>query len=152
MQLRGDGQLVTRANGLRIAVDTCTSRFQMREGSAVCRTGATKVLASAPLSDVATRTSSSSWRLNDIVHGDPRFLLVTLSLPADAELAGSVDGLSGTFAIGLYAAGDDAPDSLTHAPLAETGLNLIGPVLMALGALGLGLVVRSRRRTEVTDA
>jgi hypothetical protein len=72
---------------------------------------------------------------------------VTLSMPPDAAAPGSIAGLAGNFAVGLYAAGDDVAAPAAQRPvLADTGLNLVGPVLIAFGALGIGLVMRRMRR------
>jgi hypothetical protein len=148
MQLRGGGPLVERASGLNVAVESCPQEFVGMSPHLSCATGAHSVLDAAPLASVATSTSSSSWTLQDIVRGDARFLLVTLSMPADAAASGSIAGSPGSFGIGLYAAGDEqVPGSADQPPLAETGLDLAGPLLIALGTLGLGLVIRARRRS-----
>jgi hypothetical protein len=79
-------------------------------------------------------------------------MLVTLSMPRDADASGSISGLGGSFGVGLYAAGDDAAAPIAREGLADTGLNLAGPALAALGILGLGLAIRAHRRApDATD-
>jgi len=153
MQLRGSGPLVDRAAGLNIAVASCPRAFEGEAPHLSCAAGGETVLAAAPLASVATSTSSSSWVLENIRREQARFLLVTLSMPPDAAQSGSIAGLAGNFGVGLYAAGDNVAAPAAQGPvLANTGLSLAGPALIALGALGVGLVMRRMRREPEPSA
>jgi hypothetical protein len=153
MQLRGSGPLVERAAGLKIAVASCPRAFEGQAPHLSCAVGGESILAAAPLASVATSTSSSSWLLEDIRREQARFLLVTLSMPPDTGASDSIVGLAGNFAVGLYAAGDDvAAPAAQRSVLADTGLSLAGPLLIALGTLGIGLVMRRMRREHVPHA
>jgi hypothetical protein len=153
MQLRGSGPLVERAAGLNIAVESCPRAFEGDAHHLSCAAGGETVLATTPLASVATSTSSSSWVLHDILRERAHHMLVTLSMPRDADASGSISGLGGSFGVGLYAAGDDAAAPIARRQgLADTGLNLAGPALAALGILGLGLAIRAHRRApDATD-
>lgn len=154
LQLRGWGELVEHADGLTVGVDACTVPFVGEAAVAGCPTEAVSVVETVRLGSIATDAASTTWPLADLSREAPRYLRVTLGVPAGAANDGSLQGLSGNFAVGLYAAGD-SPDVAPVPPgpaasnqLAEAGINVLAAVLVAGGSVLMGATTRRRVRTS----
>lgn len=159
LQLSGSGPLL--AQDLRIAVDQC----QLDPADAACTGPRSSVLA-MPLEQAV---GARQWRLIDVDLTHHAGLFVTLSIPETAAVEGHTD-----VGLGLTAAGDtprpvadrtvpassapfhqpetgpgeDPQPVASPPPLAFTGLDLLGPALLAVGMIGAGTGLRyaGRRR------
>lgn len=158
IQFERDGDLVGRPDGLWIQVRACDTEWANFPTSPVCPSAATVV---APLPAMSSSLGATgpvtpttpSFLVGDLWHSVGKYILITLSLPdtAQARADSSLMGLTATIGVGLTASGGNAPPVPSNpAGLASTGSDILGTVLVALGALGFGLLLRSRRGMRIT--
>ena len=155
IQFERAGDLVGSPDGLWLQVRACNTEWSNFPTSPTCPS-ATTVLAPTPASSSsfgaagAAGPSTPSFGAGQLWQGVGKFLLVTMSLPdtAEARADSSLMGLTATVGVGLTVLGDQvAPPASSHpAGLASTGSDALGTVLVALGAVGLGVLFRLRRR------
>jgi hypothetical protein len=169
LELRKDGALVTRPDGLGITITACDNEWQHMTSSPTCA-APHPVLAAGPADTMSGQVFT--------IHGErddgQTYLLVELSLPDTAAARSDPDlmGLSATVGLGITAA--DSPTAVTATPtpsapattpaavpmpgpttiqggsdraaLAFTGSDVLGPALLALALLLAGVASRLRRR------
>jgi hypothetical protein len=161
IQFEREGNLVDRPDGLWIQVRACETEWTNFPSSPQCASAETVLAPTAAnspsLGHPGTADSSTpSYSAGALRHGVGKYLLVTLSLPdtPQARADSSLMGLTATVGIGLTVLGDqEDPGTRSHpAGLADTGADALGTVLIALGAVGLGVVFRSRRGRRTTTA
>lgn len=164
LRLSADGDLVHRHDGLTAHVETCASTSPPLDAGTppACADGWQTVVATAPLTAVATTTDDRTWELPVLTPTTSVVLRVHLGLPATA---GDVEGRSGEVGVGLYASGEDAvgdagarngrpggASGVAADPLATTGASPLGPALLAVALVALGIaVLRTGRRPEVAS-
>jgi hypothetical protein len=146
------GALVARPDGLQLQVRACASEWLDVPAAPTCPTAATVLPPTAASSSALgalgpVDASSPVFPLGELVHGAPRYLLVTMSIPdtPEARADESLMGLTAHLGLDFTAAGESA-DPPGSPRLAYTGVDALGTVLLALGTLGVGLLLRSRVR------
>lgn len=154
LRVFGAGPLIEHPrHGLLITVDGCDGTLDAdapRARPACTGSEFVPIIAEQPLaaisSDPASNEGDDVWALPDIVRGQERSFVVTLSLPAAGADDKTLMGLRGQIGVGLYAAGDAAqpgPDD----PLPPTGAAVpLALLLLGGGAAALGLVLARMRR------
>lgn len=150
MQFARNGELVDRPDGLWIEGKGCSVEWTM-SAPPTCSGTMTNAMPGKPASD-ASYDSSPVMDMGTITSAQDRFLLVTLSIPDSPEARAdeTLMGLSATVGFGFTASGDEVVTPPTPpSSLAKTGADILAIALMALGAVGLGLVVRSARRARL---
>lgn len=120
LRLAGSGDLVHHPRGLEVSVRSCTGPFTSRAPHAGCTGTETEVVPLSRLADVSTDPDTAasargpagdrSWQLADVTADSPRYLMVTLGLPQSASRDRGLQGRTGDFGVGLYAAGEQPPD------------------------------------------
>lgn len=149
LELRSDGSLVNTGEML-VSVTACTSDFDTSDVNPRCTGDATTVLAETPLSAVAHADHGEIFSLARLHAGTPRYLLVTLSIPAAADAA-NMSGSSMRVGVGLHASGDSATVNPDRPPaLAATGTDLLILLLLAVGLIGLiaGIMLLRKARAR----
>ena len=149
LTLRAAGALVEDPMGLRIAISQCSQAFAGLTGDPTCAAPAELLLPTTRVAEVASPTTGDLWQLEPLLVDQSRYFLVTISTPQEAADLG-LEGLAGELGFGFTASGD-SPDE----ELPATGADPLGPLLLALGLLLLGVVQVAAGRTrvrEVTDA
>lgn len=167
LELRSGGSLVD-PGGLTASVVSCDRDFAPggagSEDPPRCDGQARTELPPTPLAQISTMESGDTYSLADLDREQPRHLLVTLALPAQADAVGGDD--RAVVGLGLHAAGDretpDPPDPRSpdatpetpqqRGPLAMTGGDLSALALLAAGLLGLGALALMRRRASAPPA
>ncbi|HEX4442058.1 MAG TPA: hypothetical protein VHZ81_00665 [Galbitalea sp.] len=156
-----NGDLITNPRGLRVEVDRCDQVWTNVSTTPVCGSGEANVIGPVAASAVSEATI---FDLAGLTNVHDKFLLVTLSIPdsAAAEADTSLMGITGNIGFGLTASGDTptSPGSPSSpgspgspgGPLAFTGVDILGLVLLALGALGLGVVLMGARKIRFANA
>jgi hypothetical protein len=112
-------------------------------GAPVCAAGRTTLLSADAADDFAV--ASPTWSLGEIATTQTVFMLVRLALPSSTPAA-TVSGRSASFGFGLFAEGDTVLSEVSSPSLAFTGVDALSLALVAVGAIGTGLVVSRRRR------
>jgi hypothetical protein len=154
------GELTVRVTARQpLAEDAAALRFELAScpeawvlppspvGSATCDGGAGQV--EIPEASFATTDSARSWSLGEIVPGEPRYFLVTLSLPLSTP--GALADEPAEVSFGFAAAHEEtAPTRPAASRLAETGGRYLGPALLGLGLL-LGGFALARLRLEASS-
>jgi hypothetical protein len=130
VQVRAAQPLAEDAAALRFELASCPERWALGAGTASCAGGAATV--EIPEAPFATTDTSRSWSLGDIVPGEPRFFLVTLSLPLSTP--GSLADEPAQVSFGFAAEDADVASAATTR-LADTGGRYLGPALLAAGLL-----------------
>jgi hypothetical protein len=166
MQFARNGELITHPNGLQVQVDRCDQAWTNVTTTPTCASGSTNVFGPAAASAVS---ESSVFDLGGLTNVHDKYLMVTLSIPDSpaAESDTTLMGLTATVGFGLTATGADptspgspsdptdpgSPSSPTSpGGLAFTGVDIGGLLLLALGALGLGLLLTSARKFRFANA
>jgi len=151
LELRSSGSMVAEG-GLTVAVSSCSSRF-VSSGSAgdppVCSGRKRTVLPERSLREVSGEHSGTRYELARLHQGSPRYLLVTLGVPAAAERAALANS-SARVGVGLFAQGEQravGPDGDDRS-LRPTGADAVAPVLLALGLAGIALGWTLMRRAR----
>ncbi|MGO1543403.1 MAG: hypothetical protein ACTHXA_03590 [Gulosibacter sp.] len=161
LEMHAEGEFITDL-GLTAAVSACSVPFKGDAGATVAPTctGAESVIVpTTAVSQIAGPDAGEIFTLADLHAGDPRNLRVSLALPAEADPAIAADA-EGVISIGLHASGEDdhrtAPGASSvpgaeseglGGDLARTGGDLFALAILALGLIGLGVSVRSWRRS-----
>jgi hypothetical protein len=170
LQFERGGDLVTNPRGLQVQVDRCDQAWTNVTTTPTCGSGEANVFGPAAASSISETTV---YDLDGLTNVHDKYLMVTLSIPDSpaAEADSSLMGLSATMGFGLTATGPDpvssgSPSTPTSPPtdpgtptssgspssLAFTGVDVAGLLLLALGALGLGLVVTMTRKARNANA
>ncbi len=194
LRLMGSGDLVDHTDGIRISVRSCTEPFATTKPEATCPGEEVRLVETTRLADVGDPlgqghdggtlgsgadagdpgAASGTWTLADLDSGSPRYVMVTMGLPAEASWDDSLQGLTGDVGVGLYTSGTAAgPDSGTDAdpapapgtdPDADSGADgipgaqtpmprtgTVGLLFLAVAAglvlVGVALAARARRRS-----
>ncbi|PSL37658.1 hypothetical protein CLV49_1265 [Labedella gwakjiensis] len=153
LEVRKDGELVERPDGLVMTIERCDTAWTGVPDAPQCAAGRAAVASATPDDDYTT--SSPVFDL-DGVDADGTHLLVALSLVAEDSGDETLMGLEGDMGLGLTAAAVDPvtpeepgrPSPPPGGGLAVTGVDPLGLILAAFGAVGLGaalLVSRARR-------
>ncbi len=163
LQFARSGALVTHVNGLQVQVDRCDQAWTTVTTSPACGTGGTNVFGPAAANSIAETTI---YDLAGLTNTQNKYLLVTLSIPDSpaAEADTTLMGITATVGIGLTVTGPDpvssgnpsdpTPPGTPGSPgnLAFTGVDIGGLLLLALGALILGLVITGARKVRNANA
>lgn len=148
LEVRKNGDLATVAGGLELTVERCDVDWTSvpsgvtSSGAPVCASGRTALLAADDADDFAV--ASPTWDLGEIEDDSTVYMLVTLALPSSTPQA-TVNGLSASFGFGLFAEGQAVAAPITPAALAFTGMDALSLLLVAVGAIGAGVIVSRRR-------
>jgi hypothetical protein len=162
LQFARSGALVTHVNGLQVQVDRCDQAWTNVATTPLCGTGGTNVFGPAPASSIAETTI---YDLAGLTNTHDKYLLVTLSIPDSraAEADTTLMGITASVGLGLTATGPDpvssgnpsdpTPPGSPGSPgspsnLAFTGVDIGALLLLALGALILGLVITGARKVR----
>jgi hypothetical protein len=139
VRVRAEQPLAEDADALRFELGSCPEPWTLGAGSATCAAGGSVVIPEAPF---ATTDASRTWSLGDIVPGEPRFLLVTLSLPLSTPGALADEPAEVSFGF----AAEDAEIARAGADrLADTGGRYLGPALLGAGLLTGGFALARLR-------
>ncbi|WP_188805781.1 hypothetical protein [Citricoccus zhacaiensis] len=132
LRLMGSGDLVDHTDGIRISVRSCTEPFATTKPEATCPGEETRLVETTRLADVGDPVgqgpdggaqesgtdagdpgaASGTWTLADLEADSPRYVMVTMGLPAEASWDDSLQGRTGDVGVGLYASGASAgPDA-----------------------------------------
>jgi hypothetical protein len=166
LQFARSGALVTHPTGLRVQVDRCDQAWANVDTTPSCASGEANVFGPAAASAIS---ESTVYDLAGLANAHDKYLLVTLSIPDSpaAEADTSLMGLTATVGFGLTASGADPTEpgspsdpsspgtpSVPGGPssLAFTGVDLAGLLLLALGALALGLLLTATRKARIASA
>jgi hypothetical protein len=90
----------------------------------------------------------AQWALGEVTSAQPAHLMVTLTVPSSA-LTAEVEDRWVDFAFGLFAEGVSVATPVTPTRLALTGMDVLSLALIAIGAIGAGIIVTRTRRSEV---
>jgi hypothetical protein len=142
VQVRAEQPLAEDAAALRFELASCPEPWALGAGSATCASGRDRV--EIPEAPFATTDAHRTWSLGDIVPGQPRFFLVTLSLPLSTPGALADEPAEVSFG---FAAEDADPEvaSVAVARLADTGGRYLGPALLGAGLLAGGIALARLR-------
>ena len=152
LQVRKFGDLATTSGGLELHVERCAVPWTAvpsgvtATGAPVCASGRISLLSADPADDY--QSVSPTWYLGEITNADTVFMLVTLAIPSTTVQA-SLDGMDAAFGFGLFAEGQEVAAPITPAALAFTGSDALSLLLIALGAIGAGIVVTRGRAKEI---
>lgn len=138
--------LAEDASALRFELASCPEAWVLPpsgSGAATCAGGVGEV--EIPEAPFATTDTSHVWALGEIVPGEPRFFLVTLSLPLSTPGTLADEPAEVGFGFSAWDAGSAAVRS-TPSFLADTGGRYLGPALLASGLIGGGFAVARLRR------
>lgn len=162
LQFARNGELITNPRGLHVEVDRCDQAWTDVSTTPVCGSGEATVFGPEAASAVS---ESTIYDLAGITSAQDKFLLVTLSITdsAAAEADQSLMGITANVGIGLTASGDTptSPGSPSNpsnpsgpggGSLAFTGVDILGLMLLALGALVVGLVLTGARKVRSAAA
>ena len=159
MQFKRDGELVERpgTDGLQVQAQLCSQAWTNFPTSPTCGTGATNIFGPTPANSAVFGPLAANsapvpgaapvYNLGTLTNAADKFVLVTLSLPAqvdpDAQSDQTLMGLEASFGFGFTAMGDD-PGGLPN-----TGLDITALLVVGAGVLGLGLVLCSACRARI---
>lgn len=147
LELTGSGSLI-EAGDPSLSVTGCPSGFSMDGSVPTCSSGGEPVLPETRLASVVSDDRLIS--LDEIVRGEPRELLVTLTLPESAS-ATEVTGKVVHVGLGLHAAGDGPPAEpgpVDAPPLPLTGSDAWPLLLLAVGLIGGAACMHASRRAR----
>jgi LPXTG-motif cell wall-anchored protein len=160
MQFKRDGELVERpgTDGLQVRAQLCAQAWTNFPAAPLCGSGASDIIPTTPANSVGTfgplaansdpvPGAAPVYNLGTLTNAADKFVLVTLSIPAQADPEEQSDmtlmGLEASFGFGFTAMGDD-PGKLPN-----TGLDISALLVVGLGVLGLGLVLAGARRARM---
>lgn len=157
LRLFGAGELIEHPrHGLTIAVEACDGVLTGSDPAVrpACSGDVETIVADqalAPLSVDGDLAGGEVWDLPDILQGTDRSFLVTIGIPAAGSDDRTLQGLRGNIGVGLYAAGDHDETPVPSPPpdagsLPDAGGPALALALIALGAVGLGLILTHGRR------
>lgn len=150
LQFSRSGTLISHPRGLQVQVDRCDQEWTDLSTAPSCAAGQANVFGPAAASSIPETTI---YDLAGITNTQDKFVLVTLSIPDSpaARADTTLMGLTADIGFGFTVSGDDSPAPPPR-DLAFTGADVGGLALLGLGALGLGLVLTSARRSGMTNA
>lgn len=181
LQFTRDGALVTHPDGLIVQLQRCPQEWGNFPAAPTCASGAVNVLGPIAASDVTlgplmplgipAAPGAPVFPGGTVSSTQSSYVLATLSLPDTPEARSdeSLMGLEATIGLGFSASGDGpiptnppgsppisppgstAVPSATRPGLVNTGLDILAVAMIAAGALGLGLVLRTARRRSPGD-
>jgi hypothetical protein len=172
LQFNRDGALITNPRGLVVQVDRCDQVWTNVTTTPVCGGGEANVFGPVAASSIPETTI---YDLAGLTNTQDKYLLVTLSIPdtAAARADTTLMGLTAQMGFGLTASGADptqpadpsdplgppdpgtpgTPSSPTSpSSLAFTGVDIGGLLLLAFGALGVGLLLMASRKARSSFA
>lgn len=137
------------ARDLLVEVASCDTAFDLEREVPSCAGAYQPLVPPTPISQFEVLPESEVIELADLYTGEPRELLVSLTLPATSTNIPN-DELA-RVGVGLHAAGDSpapvpGPEPGTKTPLPVTGADLLPLGLLGLGLIGLGTGLLLRRR------
>lgn len=158
MQFKRDGELVERpgTDGLVLQAQLCNQAWSNFPVAPTCGSGLTNVFGPTPANSAAFGPLAANadavppgapvYNLGTLTNAEDKFVLVTLSIPQTPQNQSdqTLMGLEASIGFGFTADGTQTPAP----PLPNTGADITALLLLALGALGLGLVLRSARRAS----
>lgn len=164
IELSGEGELVD-LGGLVASIEGCEEGFVVTEDTVECVHGAETLLPETPLSELTG--NGTKFPLREILQGEPREMLVTFTLPEEAQVDPESEDRS-ALGLGVHAAGDIpvippvkppvTPPGGTRVPgswpgsFAVTGTDGIALMFLAAGLIGTGACVAYwRRRAPVMN-
>lgn len=170
LEMYAGGELLAHPNGVIISIASCDVAWTAIPAEPVTFDPADPGCGAGPqaITSVGPGEESNGTPLFDLgtlASGSPRYILVEVRMPdVSASRDESLMGLEGDFAFHVLAEGDDAvPTATPNTPgvpgtpgpagsgskgpdgLANTGLDVLGVVLIGAGAIALGTIVRHRR-------
>lgn len=155
LQLRRSGDLALVAGGLVLTVERCAVPWA-NVPSGVVMTGAPTCAQGRQLLDTSNESddyddSSPIFDLGEIRDETAVYLLARVGIPS-TTLQSNVNARSAEFGLGLFADGTTitAPP-VTPPALAITGVDVLSLALIAVGAIGVGIVVSRMRGREVAE-
>lgn len=154
LQVRKFGDLASTAGGLELGVERCDVPWTSvpsgvtTTGAPVCASGRTALLTADSADDY--ESASPTWSLGEITDASTVYMLVTLAIPS-TTVPTTLDGMDAAFGFGLFAQGEQVAAPITPAALAFTGMDALSLLLVAIGAIGAGVVI-SRGRAQGVDA
>lgn len=166
LQFTRDGDLVMHPQGLVVHLQSCAQPWSNFPASPTCTPGAMTVLGPIAASDpslgvmVPAETPAEAtapiYVAGTVSSAQSAYLLATLSIPDTPENRNdeTLMGLETTIGFGFSASGDGpiptnppvSPPRAAPSALSNTGLDIFATLLIASGALGMGLALRSIRR------
>lgn len=152
LEMRKFGDLATTTGGLEIDVERCAVPWTSvpsgvtTTGTPVCADGRTALLSASPSDDY--QSDSPTWDLGMITDTGTVHMLVTLAIPS-STVQTTLDGMDAAFGFGLFAEGQEVAAVTTPAALAFTGMDALSLLLVAVGAIGAGVIVSRTRDREV---
>jgi hypothetical protein len=152
LEVRKDGDLATMAGGLEVMVERCDVDWAnvpsgvTSSPAPTCASGRTTLLWADSNDDYGA--TSPRWALGEITDTETVFLLVSLALPSSTPAAATLDR-DASFGFGLFAEGTSVVAPITPTRLALTGLDVLSLALIAIGAIGAGVIATRSRRSEV---
>lgn len=153
LELRSEGSLV-HTGQIHVAVTACTEpssgpTIDVALVDLVCAGDTSVVLAPTPLAAIAEPDRGEIYPLARLYAGLPRYLLVTLTVPATADVH-AMAGTAMRVGVGLHASGDAEVSPVPPPPtLVVTGADLSALSLLGIGLLGAATgaaLLRSARR------
>lgn len=152
LELSAGGSLIEAGNPT-FGVTGCRAGFSTDAPVPVCPYGAETLVPETPLARIITHDKLID--LDDLIRGEPRELLVTLSLP-EAASAEHISGKVANVGLGLHASGDTPeaelePEESPQLPV--TGGDAVPLALLAAGLIGCAVCLRAARRqhADVSD-
>ena len=156
LEIRKSGDLATHAHGMIVEIERCNEPWLNLDSTPSCGEDQQPVLVATPIDD--NSTNSAVFDLAGITQANGKYLLVTLSLNAPANVPNEeLMLLTGELGIGLTAAGDEVANesgnpaqlplpSDSRDTLVVTGIDALALFLVAFGVLGLGATISLLRR------
>ena len=142
VRITAEQPLAEDAAALRFELASCSAPWVLPSsptGSAVCAGGGAIVI---PEAAFATTDETRYWSLGTIAPGEPRYFLVTLSLPLSTPGALADEPAE----VGFGFTAGDAEVAADPPRLADTGGRYLGPALLASGLLAGGILLARLRR------
>lgn len=153
LEVRKDGDLATMAGGLEVEVERCDVDWAnvpsgvTTSAPPTCAAGQSMLLWADSADDYDT--SSPRWALGEITDTEPVHLMVRLALPSTTASSAILDR-NASFGFGLFAEGETQVAALPSPRLALTGMDVLSLALIAIGAIGAGVIATRWRREEET--
>jgi hypothetical protein len=156
VQFDHSGALVNQpVDGLQVQVQRCDAAWTNVTTTPACSDSPANVFGPAAASSMPIGPTVD---LAGITNAKGKFLLVTLSIPdtPQSEADKSLQGLTGNIGFGLTAADTTSvvtpPPTPTPSSLAFTGADAVPLILIALGAIALGVIVTGARRLRTVTS
>lgn len=158
MQFKRAGELVERpgTDGLIVQAQRCNQAWTDFPANPTCGSGLVNIFGPTPansatfgplaLNTAPVPGAAPVYNLGTLTNVQDKFVLVTLSIPETPanQTDQTLMGLEATIGFGFTAQGTDP----TPGTLPNTGADIAALLMLALGTLGIGLVLRSVRRAS----